>query len=146
MQDILFLPIITSFLSTIVSLEISESNLQVLCPNCHSLTPNFRNNGQGRPGRITTENRSSKKYCIDCGKEIFSTSLRCRDCEHKNRITEKPVTREELKILIRTKPFTEIGKMFKVTDNAIKKWCKTYNLPFRKKDINLYSDDEWELI
>lgn len=124
----------------------NESNLQVLCPNCHSLTPNFRNNGQGRPGRITTENRSSKKYCIDCGKEIFSTSLRCRDCEHKNRITEKPVTREELKILIRTKPFTEIGKMFKVTDNAIKKWCKTYNLPFRKKDINLYSDAEWELI
>ena len=118
----------------------------MLCPNCHSLTPNFRNNGKGRPGRITTETRSSKKYCIDCGKEIFSTSLRCRDCEHKNRITEKPVTREELKTLIRTKPFTEIGKMFKVTDSAIKKWCKTYNLPFRKKDINLYSDDEWELI
>lgn len=31
----------------------SESNLQLLCPNCHSLTPHFRNlnRGNGRPWR-----------------------------------------------------------------------------------------------
>ena len=31
----------------------SESNLQLLCPNCHSLTPHFRNlnRGHGRAGR-----------------------------------------------------------------------------------------------
>src|SRR3989344_5007332 len=31
-----------------------ESNLRVLCPNCHSLTPSFRNlnKGKGRVGRI----------------------------------------------------------------------------------------------
>lgn len=31
----------------------SPSNLEVVCPNCHSLTPNFRalNSGYGRPGR-----------------------------------------------------------------------------------------------
>jgi hypothetical protein len=31
----------------------SESNLTVLCPNCHALTPTFRgmNRGRGRPGR-----------------------------------------------------------------------------------------------
>jgi hypothetical protein len=30
-----------------------ESNLAVLCPNCHALTPTFRglNRGRGRPGR-----------------------------------------------------------------------------------------------
>lgn len=30
-----------------------ESNLSVLCPNCHALTPTFRgmNRGHGRPGR-----------------------------------------------------------------------------------------------
>jgi hypothetical protein len=43
--------------------------------------------------------------------------------------------REELKNLIRNFPFTEIGKMYKVTDNAVKKWCKKFNLPSRKKDI-----------
>lgn len=28
-----------------------ETNLQLLCPNCHSLTPNFRNLNKGR-GRV----------------------------------------------------------------------------------------------
>ena len=54
--------------------------------------------------------------------------------------------REELKKLIRVMPFTQVGKQFGVTDNAIRKWCKNYNLPFRKTDINKYSDEEWDLI
>lgn len=31
-----------------------ESNLRILCPNCHSLTPNFRNlnKGSGRTSRV----------------------------------------------------------------------------------------------
>lgn len=31
-----------------------ESNLRILCPNCHALTTNFRNlnKGKGRVGRI----------------------------------------------------------------------------------------------
>jgi hypothetical protein len=33
-----------------------------------------------------------------------------------------------------------------VSDNAIKKWCKTVNLPLTKKDINAYSDLEWDKI
>ena len=33
-------------------------------------------------------------------------------------------------------PFTQIGKMFGVTDNTIRKWCKKYNLPFRRRDID----------
>lgn len=28
-----------------------ESNLQLLCPNCHALTSNFKSRGQGRPYR-----------------------------------------------------------------------------------------------
>ncbi len=33
--------------------HVTESNLAVLCPNCHALTPTFRamNRGRGRPGR-----------------------------------------------------------------------------------------------
>lgn len=114
-------------------------NLQVLCPNCHSLTSNYKalNNSE----RIRTQTR--KNYCVDCGKEICLDSLRCRDCENKHRITDKPVTREELKNLIRSTPFTQIGKKYGLTDNGIKKWCISYNLPSKKKDINKYTDEEW---
>lgn len=47
---------------------------------------------------------------------------------------ERP-TREQLKELIRFKPFTQIGKDFGVSDNAVRKWCKSYNLPTKTSDI-----------
>ncbi len=46
--------------------------------------------------------------------------------------------------MIRTIPFTKIGSMYNVNDNSIRKWCDSYNLPRTKKEINSYSDEEWE--
>ena len=121
----------------------TENNLEVLCPNCHSLTPNYKAlNSSGRENRT----QSRKKYCIDCGAPITAEAIRCRDCANKARIVEKPITREELKNKIRTSPFTTIAKEFNVSDNAIRKWCEGYGLPTRKKDIKAYSDEEWALI
>ena len=48
--------------------------------------------------------------------------------------------------MIRSKPFTQIGKQFGVTDNTIRKWCDVENLPRTKQEINSYSDIEWENI
>lgn len=119
-----------------------ESNLQVLCPNCHSLTATTKGaNKNGREDR--TKYVSRKNYCIDCGAEIASTSTRCRSCASKK---ELPITREELKNLIRTTSFTKIGEQFGISDNAIRKWCDKYNLPRRATDIKKYSNEEWELI
>lgn len=70
----------------------------------------------------------------------------CQKCLHeKQRRTNWP-TREELKKLIREKPFLQIGKIFDVSDNAIRKWCKYYNLPYKSKDIKGYSDKEWKIV
>ena len=33
--------------------------------------------------------------------------------------------------------------MFSVSDNAIRKWCKNYNLPYKKTEIKNYTDEEW---
>ena len=117
----------------------TPNNLQVLCPNCHSLTQNYKRLNDSKRERGIRR----KTYCIDCGTEITSGSLRCVSCAAKAKITEKPVTREELKDLIRTTSFTTIGTKFGVDGNAIKKWCIRYGLPSKKKDIKLYSDEEW---
>lgn len=70
----------------------------------------------------------------------------CVDCWNlKQRRVERP-KREELKQLIRTLPFTKIGEMFGVSDNAIRKWCISYNLPKKKTEIKKYTDEEWEKI
>ena len=54
--------------------------------------------------------------------------------------------REELKDLIRTTPFTTIGKQFGVSDATIRKRCKKFNLPYHSKEIKQFSDEEWEKI
>lgn len=85
-----------------------------------------------------------EKRCVDCGKIINPDAIRCIECEHKRqRKTEWP-QRDELKKLIRAQPFSAIGKMYNVSDNAIRKWCKNYNLPTKKSEIKQYSDKEWE--
>ena len=68
----------------------------------------------------------------------------CASCVQKqSRIVERP-TREELKAKIRIEPFTTIGDEYGVTDNSIRKWCKAYNLPKTKKEINQISDEDWK--
>lgn len=85
-------------------------------------------------------------FCLDCGVKISCTALRCKECAAKaSRKTDRP-NREELKSLIRTKTFTELGKRFGVSDNSVRKWCKSYSLPSKVKEIKSYSDEEWELI
>ena len=91
--------------------------------------------------------QNHKYYCIDCGKEVSSNKhQRCLAC-HKEYIKSKvKPPREELKKLIRDLPFTKIGEMFGVSNNAVVKWCKKEDLPFRKRDIVQYSDEDWAKI
>lgn len=47
--------------------------------------------------------------------------------------------------MIRSQSFLSIGSKYNISDNAVRKWCKQYNLPSTKKEINSYSDEEWNL-
>ena len=89
-------------------------------------------------------------YCIDCGRKISILATRCKSCNGKyvgkQFSKELPITRSELKELIRKKPFTTIAKEFGVSDNAIRKWCDKFNLPRLKKEITSYTNEEWENI
>ena len=90
--------------------------------------------------------RKKKKYCQQCGKEISQKATLCTDCYAKSQRRVNRPTREELKKLIRTTPFIQIGKMFNVSDNSIRKWCDDYNLPRKVTEIKKYSDREWSKI
>lgn len=89
----------------------------------------------------------TKYLCVTCGVNFVSKKGgRCTECAKiATRKAERP-SREELKDMIRTESFLSLGKKFNVSDNAIRKWCKGYNLPFKKKDIQEYSDKDWEKI
>lgn len=77
-----------------------------------------------------------EKYCPECGKKITQKANLCPECwNKKNRKVERP-SEEELKeylFSIRGN-FSEAARHYKVTDNAIRKWCKSYGLPFHSSD------------
>lgn len=86
-----------------------------------------------------------KYYCEDCGCEISCGAVKCLACRNKEKSKNIPV-RDELKDLIKTTSFTEIGRLYGVTDNAVRKWCDKYNLPRRVTDIKKYTEEEWNLL
>lgn len=95
---------------------------------------------------FTIIKKNQENYCKRCGVPIYPSSTYCTDCNtFLSRIVERP-NREDLKKLIRTQPFTKIAQQYNVSDKAIVKWCKRQNLPYRKKDIKLYSEEEWNKI
>lgn len=160
--------------------NVDLDNLQLLCPNCHALTPNYRSKGQFTReelddieynllliqnknydelcAKIDSKNKNNiktgkrsvsvrnnekamkrrEKCCPSCGKMILGTSELCVECAHKaQRKCERP-TKDELLNLVLEYPMLQIGKMYGVRDNTIRKWCKSYGLPYRYEDIQNY--------
>lgn len=100
---------------------------------------------------IYSINYLKSNICPQCGKIKDKKAIICIECRTKigptNKIINETIlTRDVLKQLIRTQPFTTIGKQYNVSDNAIRKWCDKYNLPRTKQEINSYTDEEWKLI
>lgn len=96
-------------------------NLELLCPNCHALTPTYR-------GRNKSYKKKEQK-CIDCNCIIYKGSLRCNYCNYKFRWllnkNNRP-TLEQLESDLQNLPFVKVGEKYDVSDNAIRKWIKLY--------------------
>lgn len=121
-------------------------NLRFICPNCHSQTDTYC----GKNKRIIKEPREKKprkerlikekqprklrKNECGCGNLKKINSEKCSTC---NKTSEKPSTRkverpskEELLELLWSQSTLSLGKVYGVSDVAIKKWAKTYGIPF----------------
>ena len=90
-----------------------RSNLRCICPNCHSQTHTF----------------SGKRHKKE---KIYETKEEKEKRIKENRRFE--VSKEELEKLIFVDkiPFTKIGEMFGVSDNAIRKRCIRFGIDIKK--------------
>lgn len=123
-------------------------NLRWVCPNCNMQLDTT--NGKNKFHYI--EKHIRKNNCEICGKEISKHSKYCADCakkvkkakRKKETILKHNLNRQQLKEEIRTYSFLELGRKYNVSDNAVRKWCKLFDLPY--KNISKYSEEEWETI
>ncbi len=120
-------------------------NLTFLCPNCHSQTRYFRGRNKKKHEKKTlyfcskcNKHLSAKRktnLCLKCYLETNGIHKQKQKKDSDWRTRPKPHTRkvvrpdkEELRNMIDNMTWTAIGKRFGVSDNAIRKWAKSYGI------------------
>jgi hypothetical protein len=118
-------------------------NLRMLCPNCHTQTKTFGSKGL----KIGT----NCKYCNCELRRKFITGL-CKDCYNKAahdvdfniliknigitvklQLMKMVISKEDLEKLVSEKSLTQIGKIYKISANAVKKRCNTLGINWKNK-------------
>lgn len=84
--------------------------------------------------KLLPKNSIKESFCEICGEVIYPGSTICVKCSNKkNRIVERP-DKDILYQLLKGNSFCAVGRMYGVSDNAIRKWCKAYGLPTSAKE------------
>lgn len=74
--------------------------------------------------------------CPLCGGHKGHKAKICLNCWNTlSRKVERP-SKEELSQLIINMPFTKVGELFGVDGNTIRKWCKSYGLSYKYRDLH----------
>lgn len=110
----------------------SLSNLQILCPNCHSLT--YNNSGKAVRTKLkkdtqeknTTNNKkklSTEEY-VKAKQKAGETTYRRKRCRKVTRPESYEIFKKEMNELGWN--YCAMGRKYGVSDNAIRKWEKGY--------------------
>ena len=123
----------------------------LVCANCHReihtnlidnniLQSSFDQDKANEVQQIIIKNKSLKEgltgYCKICNKKISYGSIYCNKCAGLAKRAKKRPEKEELEKIIKKNNgnFCAVGRIFGITDNGIRKWCKDYGLPYHSKD------------
>lgn len=76
-----------------------------------------------------------KIMCPICNNNlIYTSSIMCKQCRINKNRENFPDKDKLLKEISSNKSMIQIGKDFGVTDNAVRRWCRFYNLPYKQED------------
>jgi group I intron endonuclease len=77
---------------------------------------------------------SQTNFCIICNKQINNRNTFCLNCYLEDKAKNIPEKEKLINDLL-TYSMLQIGKKYNVSDNAVRRWCKKYELPYKRKDI-----------
>lgn len=104
-------------------------NIQLLCPNCHSLTDIYAGKNANRENNTKYNKVLSKKYMK---KEQWL------ELQEKRWIANHPSKETLCSVFKEVGSFRGVGKLYGVSDKAIAKWFKHYGLPTTKEELKKY--------
>lgn len=101
-----------------IKLELDKCIL--VCSNCHREIHSFKY------GDI--EHKQKKTTLCECGTQINYGTKFCKSClktfiDSRRKVQNRP-SKDELNELLKTNSVVSVGKMFGVSDNAIRKWLR----------------------
>lgn len=105
----------------------TQENLRFLCPNCHSQTATYA-------GKRSAELRVVYKRvgnCLHCGNKTAGGNI-CMPCSSRRKRRASWPSKEELERMIKDSSMLAIGKAFGVSDAAVRRWCVTYGIEYRR--------------
>lgn len=112
--------------------EVAKKELDkciLVCGNCHTEIHHGMHSPEEIQGRALPR---ISKHCPTCDKDYETKNSKQKFCSAKCRgISQRKAnrpSREELNKLINTSSWTEIGKLYGVSDNAVRKWARTHGL------------------
>lgn len=119
--------------------EVNHKDLNKLNNKWYNLE--WVTHSENQKHQYKARHRERKKFiCKICGKEVGSKSTYCNKCRGIINRKDWP-SYEELFEDLKTMNYTQIGKKYSKSDNAIRKICKAYNLPARVKELKQFRKD-----
>jgi hypothetical protein len=106
------------------------NNLVLICPNCHTFTPNYRGKGIKQNSwncpKPQLKPEPKKRTFCECGTEIQKRSRRCVRCARLAlaRISWPQI--EQLVEMIEDSSFSSVAQHLGVSDNAVRKHVKNH--------------------
>ena len=125
----------------LLKLQKNQSNTNIDKPKSliqHILDSKINNNDQTNSTQIINSNITinetidKNKSCVDCGCDIYHSSIRCGKCENKKRLSDslanntRPSFAQLEADLIELKSYVKVSKKYGVSDNCIRKWINKY--------------------
>lgn len=109
-------------------------NLQLLCPNCHSLTDNWRGK-KNSSGRIRTDNISRLRgTTLPIGLRSQNKPKKIKETKPSKTHTPTKINwpdKESLEQMIRSNSILSLSKLLGVSDNAIRKRAQKYGIDIK---------------
>ena len=106
-------------------------NLRWICPNCDRQLPTFAGKNQSAKERY---NSCEENTCEKCGKVISKDAKYCMNCYSIARQKVERPSPEQLEQELIESNFSAVGRKYGVSDNTIRKWCKTYGMSTKASD------------